>query len=157
MKSPAGTLTIIASDVALTHVLFGEVCAHRALARKSPLIECAITQLHEYFRGERRVFDIPLQPTGTLFQQRVWDALRRIPFGALKTYGQLALAIDNPAAARAVGQAVGRNPLGIIIPCHRIIASESRLGGFAGGVDAKKALLRMEGFEIDQFNRVIRV
>jgi len=101
-------------------------------------------QLLEYFAGERRVFDIPLAPQGTEFQQQVWTALTSIPYGATITYGELARRIGRPKASRAVGAANGRNPIPVIIPCHRVIGSSGKLVGFGGGLDTKQSLLRLE-------------
>ena len=105
----------------------------------------AAAQLSEYFAGRRREFDLPLDPVGTEFQQRTWSALRRIPYGATASYGEVARAIGKPTAVRAVGAANGRNPLPIVIPCHRVIGSDGSLTGFGGGTDVKRALLQIEG------------
>ena len=102
-------------------------------------------QLHEYFDGKRCVFDLRLAAAGTPFQQRVWKALRGIPFGQTTTYGGLAEALGTPTATRAVAAAVGRNPIGIIVPCHRVLGKDGSLTGFAGGLDRKAALLQLEG------------
>lgn len=102
-------------------------------------------QLDEYFAGTRVEFDLPLAPEGTAFQQQVWDGLRRIPHGRTKTYGQLAAEIGNPKAMRAVGLANGRNPISIIVPCHRVIGANGTLTGYGGGLKAKAWLLEHEG------------
>ena len=107
------------------------------------------TQLGEYFAGKRREFELELAPYGTDFQLRVWRALREIPYGAVRNYGDIARAIGQPGAARAVGQAVGRNPLPIVIPCHRVIASDGSIGGYSGGLTIKHRLLALEGAELD--------
>jgi methylated-DNA-[protein]-cysteine S-methyltransferase len=101
-------------------------------------------QLAEYFAGERQQFDVPLKLAGTSFQQRVWQELVRIPFGTTISYGQLAERVDKPTASRAVGQANGRNPISIIVPCHRVIGADGKLTGYGGGVDKKKWLLAWE-------------
>ena len=101
-------------------------------------------QLGEYFAGERREFDVPIKLAGTPFQQRVWQELVRIPFGTTITYGELAERVGKPAASRAVGNANGRNPISILVPCHRVIGSNGKLTGYAGGVDKKKWLLGWE-------------
>jgi methylated-DNA-[protein]-cysteine S-methyltransferase len=101
-------------------------------------------QLAEYFAGERREFDVPLQLTGTPFQQQVWQQLTRIPYGATITYAELARRIGSPAASRAVGAANGRNPVSILVPCHRVVGASGQLTGYAGGVDKKVWLLAME-------------
>ncbi len=101
-------------------------------------------QLEEYFAGRRTTFDLPLRPNGTEFQQRVWKELLQIPYGQTATYGQIAKKIGNPNAARAVGQACNANPIPIFIPCHRVVGSNSRLTGFALGLDVKTTLLELE-------------
>ena len=101
-------------------------------------------QLDAFFTGERRTFDLDLAPSGTPFQLRVWEELRRIPAGETTTYGELAARIGRPAAARAVGAAVGRNPISVIVPCHRVVGSDGSLTGFAGGLERKRALLALE-------------
>jgi methylated-DNA-[protein]-cysteine S-methyltransferase len=106
-------------------------------------------QLEEYFAGTRRVFTLELLPHGTAFQQRVWRALQAIPFGTLRNYGDIARAIGQPNATRAVGQANGRNPLPIVVPCHRVIASDGTIGGYTGGLGIKHRLLALEGIELD--------
>jgi len=109
----------------------------------------AATQLAEYFAGKRREFEIDLAPFGTEFQLRVWNALRAIPYGAVRNYADVARAIGQPGAARAVGQANGCNPLPIVIPCHRVIASDGTIGGYSGGLAIKHRLLALEGAELD--------
>ena len=103
-----------------------------------------IAQLDEYFAGERTEFDVPLDPVGTEFQLRAWAALRRIPYGETRSYGEQARTIGAPAAVRAVGAANGRNPISIIVPCHRVVGSNGSLTGFGGGLDAKRYLLDLE-------------
>jgi O-6-methylguanine DNA methyltransferase len=109
----------------------------------------ASKQLGEYFAGKRREFDLELKPYGTEFQLRVWNALRAIPYGAVRNYGDIARAIGKPGAARAVGGAIGSNPLPIVIPCHRVIASDGTIGGYSGGLAIKHRLLALEGAELD--------
>ena len=104
-----------------------------------------IAQLDEYFAGARRKFDLPLAPRGTPFQLKVWRELRKIPYGRTITYATLARRAGNEAACRAVGAANGRNPLPIVVPCHRVLGSDGSLTGFGGGIDAKRALLQLEG------------
>lgn len=105
----------------------------------------AMRQLDAYFARERSTFDLPLQPAGTDFQLAVWEQLRTIPMGTTTTYGDIAARLGRPGAARAVGAAVGRNPIGIIVPCHRVIGSTGALTGYAGGMERKVALLALEG------------
>jgi methylated-DNA-[protein]-cysteine S-methyltransferase len=102
-------------------------------------------QLEEYFAGRRRAFDLELAPIGTAFEKQVWDALRGIPFGETRSYGEIARAIGRPGAARAVGRANGANPIPIVVPCHRVIGSDGSLTGFGGGLEAKSLLLEVEG------------
>lgn len=108
------------------------------------LLRAARQQLTEYFQGRRRTFDLPLDLNGTPFQRRVWDQLRRIPYGVTRSYGEVARAIGKPGAARAVGQASGANPVPIIVPCHRVIATAGGLGGYGGGLRLKRFLLALE-------------
>jgi methylated-DNA-[protein]-cysteine S-methyltransferase len=109
----------------------------------------AAAQLREYFAGRRRDFELVLAPYGTDFQLRVWRALCEIPFGAVRNYGDIARAIGQPKASRAVGQANGRNPLPIVIPCHRVISGDGSIGGYSCGLDIKHRLLALEGVELD--------
>lgn len=101
-------------------------------------------QLREYFDGERTVFDLPLNPVGTEFQRSVWSEMAAIPYGETLTYGDIAAALGRPSASRAVGTAVGRNPISIVVPCHRVVGSSGKLVGYAGGVDRKEYLLAHE-------------
>ncbi len=116
----------------------------------APVIE---QQLGEYFAGGRRVFDLPLAPSGTVFQREVWSALEEIPYGTTTTYGVLAAKIGRPRAVRAVGLAVGRNPLSVIVPCHRVLGASGSLTGYAGGLDRKRWLLNLEQPEVDWATR----
>ena len=109
-----------------------------------PLLRAAADQLQAWHAGRRRTFDLPLAPVGTAFQQAVWAALARLPFGTTTAYGALAAAVGRPAAARAVGAATGRNPLSIIVPCHRLVGRDGALTGYAGGLERKRALLAFE-------------
>jgi methylated-DNA-[protein]-cysteine S-methyltransferase len=114
--------------------------------RRSPAaLAAAASQLRAYFAGELRAFDLPLAPVGTPFQRAVWDALRAIPYGETTSYGELAALLGRPGSARAVGAANGRNPIAIVVPCHRVIGADRTLTGYAGGLDAKRTLLRLEG------------
>ena len=109
----------------------------------------AATQLQEYFRGERQTFDLPLDPAGTDFQQRVWLQLRAIPYGRTRSYGELARALGSAGASRAVGLANGRNPLSIVVPCHRVIGANGAMTGFGGGIERKVWLLQHECTTLD--------
>jgi len=111
------------------------------------LTDKAAAQLDEYFAGKRSTFDVPLNPSGTDFQHRVWNALRDIPYGEIRSYKQIACAIDNPKACRAVGLANNKNPIWIMIPCHRVIGSNGSLIGYGGGLPMKEKLLKLENKE----------
>ncbi|KEA62898.1 Methylated-DNA--protein-cysteine methyltransferase [Marinobacterium lacunae] len=142
---PIGTLTLLGNDHALTGVEFGRV-EHPSLNQvPNDLLLAAAHQLSEYFAGTRREFDLPLAPIGSPFQQSVWEALCEIPFGETRSYGDLAHTLGRPRAARAVGMANNRNPIAIIIPCHRVLGADGKLVGYAGGLIIKQTLLRLEG------------
>ena len=142
MGSPLGPLSLTASEDALTGVAFGGAGEAGA---SSPVLEQAARELEEYFAGVRREFTVPLAPEGTEFQRLVWAELRKIPYGTTATYGDVAARIGKPKAAVAVGQANSRNPIPIIIPCHRVIGSGGKLVGYTGGLHIKKMLLEVEG------------
>jgi methylated-DNA-[protein]-cysteine S-methyltransferase len=144
--SPIGELLLTASDTALTGVYFPK--ARRVAI--GPSGENAILwetkrQLAEYFAGVRTSFDLPLDATGTPFERRVWDLLRGIPYGTTTSYGELARRLGDPKEARAVGAANGKNPIPIIVPCHRVVGSSGDLTGFGGGLERKRWLLEHEG------------
>lgn len=111
---------------------------------ETPLLAQAEQELNEYFAGVRRSFELPLAPQGTAFQRAVWEQLLRIPYGETRTYGQLAAALGRPTASRAVGGACHANPIGILIPCHRVLGADGALTGYAGGVEVKRYLLELE-------------
>ncbi len=147
VASPVGPLTLGAGDAGLTHVLFGDQRASTADgtgAGAARILDAAQGQLAEYFAGERRAFELPLDPRGTPFQLAVWQLLRDIPYGETITYGEQARRLGRLGAARAVGAANGRNPLSIVVPCHRVVGADGRLVGFGGGLDAKRYLLNLE-------------
>jgi methylated-DNA-[protein]-cysteine S-methyltransferase len=151
MPSPLGTLQLTATNGRLTGVHFpGQ--KHDRPAQPGwqrddaePVLARARRQLDEYFAGGRRDFDLPMAPEGTPFQQSVWAALLAVPFGTTSTYAAIAQAIRRPTAVRAVGAAVGANPIGIVVPCHRIVGRDGQLTGYAGGLDRKAKLLALEG------------
>ena len=144
-KSPVGILEITADEQAVTEVYILKESPVNMQTSSNPIIIEACKQFDEYFRGERRVFDLPISPKGgTPFQQTVWKQLQEIPYSQTISYSQLAQAVGNPKACRAVGSANGKNPISIIIPCHRVIASGGGLGGYASGVVNKKVLLDSE-------------
>lgn len=145
-ESPFGRLSLESDGVWLVGVRFWVAGHHEEERRPNDaLLLDAERQLAEYFGGWRQSFDLPLKPQGTAFQQTVWAALRQIPFGQTITYKELAERIGNGKAVRAVGLANGRNPLPILIPCHRVIGSDGSLTGFGGGIEWKRQLLEVEG------------
>jgi methylated-DNA-[protein]-cysteine S-methyltransferase len=147
VKSPIGDLQLVASASALVALHLPESDDPRddsAELGTNPLLRRVADQLAEYFARERREFDVPLAARGTAFQQRVWDALVRIPFGEIRSYGDIAKAIGRPAGSRAVGAANGKNPIAIIVPCHRVIGANGTLTGYGGGLPTKKWLLEHE-------------
>jgi methylated-DNA-[protein]-cysteine S-methyltransferase len=153
MDSPMGLLTLIATATGLRAVLWpsddparvppGEV-AKTTEATDHPVLVAAVDQLSEYFAGDRQSFDLLLDPIGTDFQQSAWMALRAIPYGTTVSYGEQAAAMGDKRKARAVGAANGRNPISIIVPCHRVVGSNGSLTGFAGGLESKQWLLDHE-------------
>lgn len=148
MDSPIGELLLAGDGDALQLVGFPEgKMSHRHeegwQRLDSPFVEVR-RQLDAYFAGDLQQFDLPLAPLGTAFQQRVWRALRTIPYGITRSYGEIATQVGNPKAGRAVGAANGKNPIPIIIPCHRVIGSTGKLTGFGGGLPVKEALLQLE-------------
>lgn len=146
MDTPIGALVLSATPDALVAIaLPGAPAPVPVAAADSAVLRAARTQLAEYFAGTRRAFDLPLRLQGTAFQRAVWAQLCAISFGATVTYGELAAAVGRPSAVRAVGQANGANPIPIVVPCHRVIATGRRIGGYAGGPAAKQALLGLEG------------
>ncbi len=150
-SSPIGELRVVVDgDGRLAAVDFPRQSARLDAHPDATRCAAALRQLREYFAGVRREFDLELAPTGTPFQRRVWDELRWIPFGGTISYKELARRIGQPAAVRAVGRANGDNPVPIVVPCHRVIGADGSLTGFGGGLAIKRALLRLEGVEVDQ-------
>lgn len=149
LDSPVGTLTLAATDDGLHAIEFprNRHPANRVgwTEGKHPVLELAARQLGEYFAEERRAFDLPLAPRGTDFQRVVWLALAGIAYGETISYAQLAQRVGKPTAMRAVGAANGRNPLPIVLPCHRVIGADGSLTGFGGGLPTKQFLLELEG------------
>ena len=141
--SPIGPLTLHTADGSLTGVWMEDEGLPEYRDETPPLGE-ARRQIEAYFAGELREFDLPLAPQGSGFQLRVWEELRAIPYGETISYGELAQRVGDPGAARAVGLANGRNPLPVIVPCHRVIGADGSLTGFGGGLDRKRALLELE-------------
>ncbi len=149
IDSPVGPLLLVARADGLTHLLFARKGQRSAAGDATPaaarILRDTERQLADYFAGERREFDLPLAPVGTDFQLTVWRGLRRIRYGKMISYGELARRIKRPGAARAVGAANGANPISIIVPCHRVIGANRRLTGYGGGLAAKRLLLELEG------------
>lgn len=143
--SPIGILTLLEKASSLEKICFGELHNNNYTQKETPLLTLAAEQLSEYFSGSRREFTVPLAPKGTDFQRKVWNALSVIPYGTTKTYKDIAIECDSPKAFRAVGLANNKNPIPIIIPCHRVIGTNGSLVGYAGGVDIKTQLLKLEG------------
>ena len=150
IASPVGQLKLIGSDTGLVAILWEKDSPRRVRLGElvaddqHPILLETERQLGEYFAGKRQSFSVALDIRGTRFQKDVWEALLAIPFGETRSYGQLAKQLGNPRSARAVGAANGRNPLSIIVPCHRVIGSSGKLTGFAGGLDTKAHLLNLE-------------
>ncbi|MCC8161434.1 MAG: methylated-DNA--[protein]-cysteine S-methyltransferase [Oscillospiraceae bacterium] len=140
-KTQIGTIAIGCDERGITDVAPARV---DGIKEKTPLIERAASEIDEYLRGERREFDLPLSVSGTEFQKAVWRELQKIPYGETRSYGDIAKAVGNPKAQRAVGTANNRNKIMIIIPCHRVIGANGHLTGYAGGLDMKKRLLDIE-------------
>jgi len=147
-ETPFGKVIIVSNGNAITHIK-----TERALdiakpgfiaAKPDKLTDMAAAQLIEYFNKKRREFDIPLEPHGTIFQKSVWTALQGIPYNETRSYKQIAEAIKNPKANRAVGMANNKNPIWIIIPCHRVIGADGSLTGYGGGLEMKEKLLKLE-------------
>ncbi|MEA2421377.1 MAG: methylated-DNA-[protein]-cysteine S-methyltransferase [Thermoleophilaceae bacterium] len=140
--SPAGPLVLEGDDRRLTRLGFGE--SSQAPGGDAAAIASAAIQLAQYFAGERTEFDLELDLRGTPFELRVWDEVRRIPYGETATYAEIACRVGRPSACRAVGRANGRNPVAVIVPCHRVLGSDGSLTGYAGGLPMKRALLELE-------------
>ena len=153
MATPVGDLVVVASERSLRGVLWGDdenewkraaIDRQFVTFERSNVIDQTISQLSEYFDGVRQGFDLPLEPIGTAFQGIVWKSLTQIEYGSTVSYSEQSETIGRPSAVRAVASANGRNPISIVIPCHRVIAASGGLGGFAGGLDAKRWLLNHE-------------
>lgn len=151
LQSPVGKLGISASDDAITRIFFAGKARRQGATPASCTVETApeplrhaVTELAEYFAGTRRTFTVTLAPSGTPFQEAVWAALRTIPYGETRSYKQIAEQIGRPAACRAVGMANNRNPIAILIPCHRVVGHNGALVGYAAGLEVKTRLLRIE-------------
>jgi O-6-methylguanine DNA methyltransferase len=137
-------LTLEASDAGISRIWFGSAGLLRGDSERSSLLDAAARQLEEYFAGRRKVFGLPLDLRGTEFQRSVWRELLGIPYGETRTYAEVARAIGSPRAVRAVGAANGANPVPIVVPCHRVVATGGGLGGYGGGLQMKRRLLELE-------------
>jgi len=147
IDTPIGRLRLVSDGVHLVEIEFADGAGDTPAVRQSrdAVLDACARQLGEYFTGKRRTFDLPLAPRGTPFQQSVWRALEQIPFGETRSYRDIAVAVGRPAAVRAVGSANGRNPLPVVVPCHRVVGSDGSLTGYAGGLEIKRRLLNLEG------------
>jgi methylated-DNA-[protein]-cysteine S-methyltransferase len=147
LDTPIGRLRLVSTGSRLAAIEFEHHHSEPGADNQATdaVLELAAAQLLEYFAGRRRQFELPLAAAGTAFQRQVWDALAAIPWGELRSYADIARAIERPTAVRAVGAANGRNPLPIVVPCHRVVGSNGSLTGFAGGLGIKRRLLELEG------------
>ncbi len=144
IETPVGKMTLAEEDGFITNLGYGEFIPENSCENETELLSKAKKQLDEYFKGKRTAFSLPLKPVGTVFQQCVWNALLKIPYGTTTTYKAIANEIHQPCAARAVGMANNRNPIAIIIPCHRVIGANGVIKGYGGGIDKLKILLELE-------------
>jgi methylated-DNA-[protein]-cysteine S-methyltransferase len=146
IDSPIGELTVVADDEGVTGLYFaGQRRRPKDVGERTDQgFEAVTAQLREYFAGARTAFDLTLSPRGDEFDMRVWELLTRIPYGETRSYGELARALGDPSLAQAVGAANGRNPLAVLVPCHRVIGADGSLTGYAGGLDRKRYLLELE-------------
>jgi methylated-DNA-[protein]-cysteine S-methyltransferase len=144
IDTPIGRVSVVATDAAVVEITFGTSAATSPTGATGPVLAEAVRQLEEYFAGTRTEFDLPLDPAGTPFQRQAWSVLCAIPFGETTTYGEQARRLGDPKKSRAVGAANGRNPIAIVVPCHRVIGSSGKLTGYAGGLDTKAWLLDHE-------------
>ena len=157
LDGPWGGMLIAASDRGISGIYFNRQKYHPKRGKEwqhapdNAHLKRARKQLGEYFAGKRRDFDLTLDPAGSPFQKRVWKAIASVPYGETISYGELARRAGFPEGARAAGAATGRNPIGIVVPCHRIVGSNGKLTGYAGGLDKKRALLALEAGERELF------
>ena len=143
-QTDIGMIRIVENDEAISQVTFADKQDTDILLKETPLIKQTIQQINEYLKGERKVFTIKINPSGTAFQKKVWDQLLKIPYGETKSYQWVATEIGNKQACRAVGMANNRNPIVLIIPCHRVIGANGKLIGYGGGLPIKQRLLNIE-------------
>jgi len=147
-NSPFGKMMICSNGKAITFIEPGGKIKLTGCNKANALTDKAAEQLEEYFAGKRRKFDLPLDPQGTQFQRLVWNALLKIPYGETRSYKQIAQMVGNPKACRAVGMANNKNPIWIVIPCHRVIGADGSLTGYGGGLEMKQRLLELEKADI---------
>ncbi|MGL5296676.1 MAG: methylated-DNA--[protein]-cysteine S-methyltransferase [Culicoidibacterales bacterium] len=145
LNTPVGRICVIASETAVTQIYFLQREEQSTFELSNHITELAIQQLYEYFTHQRDTFTFPVYQTGTKFQQQVWAAVQAIPYGEMKSYRDIGTQIENPKAVRAIGQANKKNKLLIVVPCHRVIAHDGSLGGYAYGNEIKQYLLALEG------------
>lgn len=152
-QTPIGKIALRENGQSITSIfLRDKALTPDEFPHETPLLREAIDQIRRYFAGSLRAFDLPISPEGTPFMKRVWEELRQIPYGKTQSYGAVAKALAMPRAARAVGMANGRNPIPIIIPCHRVIGADGSLAGFSSGLEIKAALLQLEQkYSADRF------
>lgn len=146
-ETEIGKIGIGEENGAITDLFFGEEEIPGASIKETGIIKEAAVQLNEYFKGKRKEFDLPVFTNGTIFQKLVWEALKTIPYGETRSYKDIAVQIGKAKACRAVGMANNRNPVAIIIPCHRVVGAKGHLVGYGGGLDIKKKLLEIEGIK----------
>ncbi|MBR0383843.1 MAG: methylated-DNA--[Eubacteriaceae bacterium] len=154
LETPAGLLMLTSTDSVLIGVKWVEDKIKKETESR-PILEQTKSQLNEYFEGHRKTFNLSLEARGTAFQKRVWRVIRQIPYGQLRSYQDIANAIDSPSAPRAVGRANNKNPLAVIIPCHRVIGTNGLLTGYVGGLDIKKDLIDLEKMRIIEENNFL--
>lgn len=149
--TPLGKIKIGEEDNYITHILYERSYPpHDYILKETPMIKNALLELEEYFRGERMDFDLPIKPKGTEFMKKVWTSLLKIPYGETRSYKDIAISVGKEKAYRAVGMANNKNPISIIIPCHRVIGSKGSLVGYGGGLDTKDFLLKLEKENINK-------
>ena len=146
--TPIGAITILANENSIIGIDFGIVRQTNSLEKMTPVVEQCICELDEYFNKKRKKFDVKIELFGTDFQKKVWNALMTIPYGKTCSYGAIARAVGNSKAMRAVGSANGANPIPIIVPCHRVIASSGDIGGYSGGLAIKRTLMSIENITL---------
>ena len=147
-SSPIGYLDIVESEGAITNIdISGKINTSLYHLRLTSVISQAVKELDEYFKGKRKYFDVPISPSGSEFQWKVWQELLKIPYGEKRSYLSIAKEVGTPKGSRAVGQSIGKNPILILIPCHRVLGKDNSITGFSAGIKVKEFLLDLEGVE----------